>query len=128
MTSVEAQARARLVMPLTALLCGAVLVMAPMAAPVLVPALGLSLVPAFRAEKQSMADLARAVAGPSRVFAGLSLLGVYLLFNAAWSSVPAFAFKVAGFYFVLGFAVLLAVRAVPEKGSHLTRGWSLRRS
>ncbi len=104
--------------------CSLLLVLAPMAAPVLVPFLALSLVAAVVAQGLSPRDLARDLAAPSRAFAGLSLLGVYLLANASWSPVPAFAFKAAGFYFVLVFFVLLVTRAMPRAAPALVRAWS----
>ncbi len=95
-----------------------------MAAPVLVPLLALGLVTAIITHGLSPRDLAHDMAAPSRAFAGLSLLGVYLLINASWSPAPAFAFKVAGFFFVLVFMVLLVVRAAPRAAPALLRAWS----
>ena len=124
MTAPEAGTSRRTGITPAALLCSTLLAVAPMAAPVLVPVLGLSLIPAYTAAGLRLDELARAIAGPSRVFAGLSLLGVYLFVNAFWSPVPAFAFRVAGFYFFLGFTVLLALRTIPQEGTELTRRWS----
>jgi hypothetical protein len=77
------------------------LVMAPMAAPVLVPVLGLILAPASLAHGSRVRDPAWRLARQSRVFAGVSLLGAYWLISASWSPIPAFALIAAGLYFLL---------------------------
>jgi O-antigen ligase len=96
------------------------LVMAPMAAPVFVPVLGLILAPA--AHGRRVRDPAWRLARQSRVFAGVSLLGAYWLISASWSPVPAFALRAAGLYFLLVFIVLLVLRCTPPL---LTRAWSV---
>lgn len=114
----------RAALALAAGTCSLLLVLAPMAAPALVPLLALSLVAAVIAQGLRLRDLARDIAAPSRAFAGLSLLGLYLLANASWSPVPAFAFKAAGFYFVLIVMIVLVVRAAPRAAPSLARAWS----
>jgi exopolysaccharide production protein ExoQ len=98
------------------------LVMAPMAAPVLVPALGLTFAAACLSRGSRVNDLARDLALPSRVFSGVSLLGAYLLISASWSPAPAFALRAAGLYLLLVFIVLLVLRA-PGIPPLLARAW-----
>ncbi len=101
---------------------------APMAAPALVPcsALILVFVVLARARPASrLGDFVAAVLAPSRPYAALSIVGVYLLLNASWSSVPEFAYRVAGFYFALVFVVLLAARATQKARPEIVRANAL---
>ena len=99
-----------------------------MAAPALVPssALVLAAVALARARHgPRLGDFASAMMVPSRPYAALSIVGVYLLVNASWSSVPAFAYRVTGFYFALVFLVLLVARAAQEARPEIVRANAL---
>lgn len=99
-----------------------------MAAPALVPCAALTFVAVVLAHarrEDRVGGLVSAVLAPSRPFAALSIVGVYLLVNASWSSVPVFAYRVAGFFFLLVFLVLLAVRAIQEARPGIIRADAL---
>jgi O-antigen ligase len=109
-------------------IAAAFLVIFFIAAPALVPCSALTFVAVVLAHARREARVGAfvsAVLAPSRTFAALTIVGVYLLVNASWSSVPAFAYRVTGFYFVLVFLVLLAFRATQEARPEIVRANAL---
>ena len=94
-----------------------IFIVAPMAAPVLVPAAALVLVAVIlmRVPGRSRGvPLASALAAPSRLFVALGIAGIYLLINASWSLAPRFAYASLGLYFALVLVSLLMVSALQE--------------
>jgi O-antigen ligase len=90
-------------------------IIAPMVAPALVPLGALVLVAVIVCHTWRFSlvlALAIAPVTPSRLFVGLAITGIYLLINASWSLVPAFAYAAVGLYFGLVLASLLMVRAL----------------
>ncbi len=130
MPGVEERSRSYRALTIAAVFLVLCLVTVPMAAPVLVPcsALTFAAVVLGQARREArVGNLVSAVLTPTPAFTALSVAGVYLLVNASWSSVPAFAYRVAGFFFVLVFLVLVVISAAQEARKEIVRAdaWGL---